>query len=232
MKTHPSAIGATSSGGNATEPPDMITAEQIRSLQATRRKAGIDDEAWADRLARTAGVRSTKALTRRQASSLLEELRKETPRPSAMSGPYAAKVRAMWIAGYHLGVVRDRSDRALLAFVERQTGLKSASWLREASQARRVVEALKAWIFRERGVDLSGPEPKRAVAWGIFEQLVAAGAFKPFAGALNWDDITRWANAAVGAPLGGPSFYTDEHWDELAAAAGRKLRAAVNRRRG
>ncbi len=39
----------------------------------------------------------------------------------ALSGKYAKKLQALWIAGYNLGVFRDRRDSALLAFVKRQT---------------------------------------------------------------------------------------------------------------
>ena len=40
----------------------------------------------------------------------------------------AGKVRALWISGWHLGVVRDRTDAGLAAWLRRQTGLDAASW--------------------------------------------------------------------------------------------------------
>ncbi|MGC8201033.1 phage protein GemA/Gp16 family protein, partial [Salmonella enterica] len=40
-----------------------------------------------------------------------------------LDGPYAKKLQALWIAAWNLGLTRSRDDKALLAFVKRQTGL-------------------------------------------------------------------------------------------------------------
>lgn len=70
----------------------------------------------------------------------------------AFVGPYAGICRALWISGWYLGVVRDRTDGALIAFVRRQAGLDHLNWLRDPADASRVIEALKKWLVREAGV--------------------------------------------------------------------------------
>lgn len=67
-------------------------------------------------------------------------------------GAIGAKLTALWISAWHLGMTRDRSDAALAAFVRRQTGLSSASWLTPA-KATQCVDALKDWMAREAGVN-------------------------------------------------------------------------------
>ncbi|CAA0129002.1 Uncharacterised protein [Starkeya nomas] len=42
----------------------------------------------------------------------------------------------------------DRRDTALVAFVERQTGIPTLNWVRDAEDANKAIEALKDWINR------------------------------------------------------------------------------------
>lgn len=161
-----------------------VSSSQIRSLQARRKQAGMDDDTYRGLLMREAGVESTRALTSAQAEAILAGLPTgAAPRrrsAARMDGPYAARARALWISGYWLGVVADRRDEALLAFVERQTGLKSLSWVREAADGAKVIEALKAWLAREAGVKWSHKtDPKKAVLAAIFDRLVARGIWLP-----------------------------------------------------
>ncbi|WP_409362078.1 phage protein GemA/Gp16 family protein [Bartonella heixiaziensis] len=58
--------------------------------------------------------------------------------------------------GWNLGIIRDRSDKALLAFVKRQTGIDHIRFLRDSDDACRAIEALKGWLQREGGVDWKG----------------------------------------------------------------------------
>lgn len=136
----------------------LITTDQIRTLQATRRKAGIDDDGWHVRLGQRYGVSSTKLLTVVQAKAELASLKDSAParRPDGrlkLSGSYAAKLQALWIAAWNLGIVRERDDAALVAFVRRQTGIDHVRWVQDAEDAAKAIEALKGWMVREAGVD-------------------------------------------------------------------------------
>ena len=70
-------------------------------------------------------------------------------------GGLTRKLRALWISGWHLGVVRDRGDTALAAFVRRATGLDAVRWINDPANAMTAVEALKGLLAREAGVDWS-----------------------------------------------------------------------------
>ena len=76
-----------------------------------------------------------------------------TGRRKPLEGRFAPKLQALWIAGWNLGLIRDRDDRALIAFVKRQTGLDHVRFLRHGQDATKAIEALKGWLERSGGVD-------------------------------------------------------------------------------
>jgi hypothetical protein len=96
-----------------------------------------------------------------------------------LTGKYAKKLQALWIAGYNLGVFRQRDDAALIKFVQRQTKIDQVRWVQYADDARRAIEALKGWIAREGGVDWTDrqimPDHARAegfkIAWAQWLKL-------------------------------------------------------------
>ncbi|MDO6542794.1 gp16 family protein [Photobacterium sanguinicancri] len=61
------------------------------------------------------------------------------------------KIRAIWITMYHQGIVRDRSEVALDAYVRRMTKISHVGWLNK-KQASMVLEALKSWVARTNSV--------------------------------------------------------------------------------
>ena len=72
--------------------------------------------------------------------------------PQLPVGPATRKVRALWISAYHLGLVRDRSDAALVDWLGRQAGVAGGGNLTQEGLAR-AVPALEAWLARAAGVD-------------------------------------------------------------------------------
>ena len=60
-------------------------------------------------------------------------------------------MRALWISAFHLGVVRERGDEALAAWLGRQTGAEAARATPAALA--RAARALEAWLARAAGVD-------------------------------------------------------------------------------
>ncbi|CAA0128987.1 Uncharacterised protein [Starkeya nomas] len=163
-----------------------ISKEQIGAIHAAKSRAGLDEDTYRDVLRRETGQSSSKALNAREAGRVLDYLRalpgrvdaplKGPSKPAArgavrMDGPYAGKLRALWITGFNLGVVRNRRDAGLLAFVERQTGISHPAWWREAADANKAIEALKAWIGREAGVDWSGCRSTRDMQEASYHAL-------------------------------------------------------------
>lgn len=176
---------------------------QIGLIHGLAKKAGMSDEERRALMRRVAGVTSSAELTGAQAGRVIDELKAVAPaRPAgaiALDGPYAGKLRALWITGHQLGVVRDRTDQALLAFVERQTGISHTRWLRDAGDARRVVEALKSWVARESGwvwiESLTEREQLEALIRAQWARAIALGMV-PVAGPPDWA-LTLYAEAVV-----------------------------------
>jgi len=136
---------------------------QIGAIHALAAKAGMDEDTRRDFLQRETGARSTKALSRSQAITVIDGLRKLVdggPAPAAkakgavagLDTPVAKKMRALWIAAYDLGLVRDRTDKAMLSFLERQTKVSHTRFLSSPGEASSAIEALKKWIARDGGV--------------------------------------------------------------------------------
>ncbi|PZO81626.1 MAG: GemA protein [Mesorhizobium amorphae] len=149
----------------------------LAAIHVAKKQLGLDDDTYRDLLERETGHRSAKGLTSAQQENVLAAMRRQgfTPKaPSTRSeqpfkGRFAGILQAYWISAYHLGLVRDRSDSALISFVRRQTGIDHMRWLRDAAEAARVIEALKGWMARGAGVEWpktgtdDGPARQRAV---------------------------------------------------------------------
>jgi len=135
-----------------------ISKGQIGAIHALKARAGLDEDGYRDLLAAETGKRSCKGLSSSEAARVMLRLKglaggaQGIGEGAAFAGPYAGICRALWISGWHLGVVRDRTDGALIAFVRRQAGIDHLNWLRDAADATKVIEALKMWLAREAGV--------------------------------------------------------------------------------
>ena len=120
-----------------------VTPDQVRAIHVLKAKAGLSEPDYRAALAGF-GAASSKELSRAEAGALIERLKGLSgadaairPASATVTGPYAGKLRALWISGFHLGVVRERDDRALIAFIERQTGLAHPRFLTDPASARR-----------------------------------------------------------------------------------------------
>ena len=72
--------------------------------------------------------------------------------PPLPSGPATGKLRALWQSAYHLGLIHDRSDDALGAWLCRLAHLDGDAGTAPAGLDR-PIQALKAWLARAAGVD-------------------------------------------------------------------------------
>ncbi|MBK5962171.1 hypothetical protein CCR97_28855 [Rhodoplanes elegans] len=234
------------------------SARQIGAVHTLKAHLGLDDAAYRDLLEGETGQRSAKALSTAQAARVIDRLKgfsgqprsgfksglpDALPRTAAagaaagaregtlqLDGAYAAKLRALWISAWDLGLVRDRTDAALLAFVARQTGIVHTRWLRDAGDAAAVIEALKSWITREAGVEWPGREAepaefKLAVLTAQWLRLVQLGAVRLFLTTKPLDDLDQYAFTVAGKQ-GWPWFDGDDY-AAVQAALGRKLRKAL-----
>jgi phage gp16-like protein len=134
----------------------------IAAIHVAQKQLGLDDDTYRAKLTKITGKGSVKDMSEDERQKVLTVFRNEgfAPKGAArrpngktvLSGKFVKKCQALWIAGYNLGIVRDRDDAAMCAFILRQTGIESAQWLHHADDARKVIEALKKWLQREAGV--------------------------------------------------------------------------------
>ncbi|MBX8800695.1 regulatory protein GemA [Ochrobactrum sp. MR28] len=128
------------------------------SIYVAKKQLGLDDDDFRSLCERVTGKRSTRDMSEPQRAKLVEHFRKQGFKPVSkdtrkqLEGRYAAKLQALWIAGYNLGVVTNGSDEALIAFVKRQTKLDHVRFLHDAGDAYKAIEALKRWLNRAAGV--------------------------------------------------------------------------------
>lgn len=225
----------------------MTTAAQTRAIHSLLRQIPhYADDDYRALLSREFGVSSSAFLSYAQAQKLIDILKAlagqhpQIRRASeTVSGPYAGKLRALWISAYNLGVVDNRDDRALIAFAERQTKIAHPRFLQSHKDAKKVIEALKDMMTREAGVQWpasgrAGAERaeieamKREIAYCVARKCFESGAFTPFIRGESFEEAWKSDFPAFGYRCGCPSgfeFYKDEHWDRLANRLGARLRA-------
>ncbi len=213
-----------------------ITKEQIGLIHVLAQKAGMDDDTRRDYLQHETGQRSSKNLSRAEAATVIDDLRRRAGDGAVkgLDGAWGKKLRALWIAGYNLGLVRNRDDRAMLSFLERQTGVSHVRFLVEPGQANAAIEALKAWLARDGGVvwpterNADVLARKRAVLVAQWGKLVAIGAVKPFIASEPLGDLDHYAFKVAGK--NGWTFFESRDYDAVQTALGKKVRAALARK--
>lgn len=129
-----------------------------RTIHAISGKLGLDDDARRAVYQRVTGKPTLTLMSAPEKNAVVAEFRRLGGglRPDGrkkLTGPFAPKLQALWIAAWNLGIVENRDDKALLAFVKRQTGIDHTRFLYYADDAAKAIEALKAWMAREAGVD-------------------------------------------------------------------------------
>ncbi|KAA6405768.1 regulatory protein GemA [Candidatus Tokpelaia sp.] len=139
---------------------------QIAAIHVEAKRAGMDEDTRRAFMARECGKESCAAMNYEQAHKVILALRRlpgmakpARPRSATVSGKYAGLLRAMWLNGYNLGVLRNRDDKALIAFAKRQTGLEHTQFLTDGAEVAKIIEAIKAICAREAGVDWAVDAP-------------------------------------------------------------------------
>ncbi|MBX3580807.1 MAG: regulatory protein GemA [Rhizobiaceae bacterium] len=129
----------------------------ISAIHVAKKQLGLDDDTYRSMLKVVTGKTSARDMTPAEQHAVVQELRRRGFKPGkkGLEGPFARKLQALWIAAWNLGIVRDRKDSAMLAFIRRQTGIDHTRFLLDAEDADKAIEALKSWMNREAGVDWS-----------------------------------------------------------------------------
>lgn len=166
----------------------------LAAIHVARKQLGLDDDTARDLYQRVTGKRSARDMTEAERQNVVEELRRQgfskqvsKGRRKKLEGRFAPKLQALWIAAWNLGIVENRADEALVAFVKRQTGIDHVRFLRHPEDAAKAIEALKAWMAREAGVDWHvdkltpdwARQPGAQIAFAQWALLAKAGHAEP-----------------------------------------------------
>lgn len=164
----------------------MTAATAIINMAKTQ--LGLDEDTYRAKLRNITGETSLRKMTETQLNQVIKVFENEGfrrgPKKSRndgrreLTGPYLRKLRALWISGYNLGIIRNPDDRAMIAWIEEQTGIPDTRFLRAHADARAAIEGLKGWLQREGGVsfgNLNGQEwlasEPAKVAWAQWKIL-------------------------------------------------------------
>jgi len=205
----------------------------LSAIHAGLRQLGIVEEDARDLYERQTGKRSLRDMNPNEQRNVVGELRRLGFKPALkgarkrLEGRYAAKLQALWIDGWNLGIVRDRSDRALIAFVKRQCKIDHVRFLHHGDDANRVIEALKGWLAREGGVDWS--RDSKMPDWTQTDGYrVAAAQFAMLEKTDTRFDVYHWIMATAAERPGQPeqlSRFTARDWQPVMNHLGLLVRA-------
>ncbi len=143
----------------------------LAKIHIAKKELNLHDDDYRAILERETGQRSAKGLSDAQAGRVLEAFKRLGWKPNLVQGGKAGtapvsrrpadhetarKARALWISLWQLGVIHDRTEKALEAFARRQLGVAKMQWA-DQQKMFRLIEALKAmgrrhgWVQDEKG---------------------------------------------------------------------------------
>src|SRR3546814_8430855 len=131
-------------------------AAAIGKIKLGAKALALADDSYRALLTRLTGKTSAADLTPAQLGRVIEELERlgayrGQRQARSYPTPQARMVRGLWIELHQMGLVRNRTDQALDAFVRRLAGVDSARWLTDPEEAGKVIEALRAMKRRAEG---------------------------------------------------------------------------------
>ena len=129
----------------------------LGKVHLAKKELALDDDTYRAILLRVTGKESSSKCTRPQLVDLLDEFKRLGWKPKTQPkragartlapSPMASKIRALWLALYHLGEVANPAESALDSYAKRMTGVNSLRWL-DLPQASKVIDTLKLWCER------------------------------------------------------------------------------------
>ena len=136
---------------------DALKRREIQLIHVARQQVGMDETTYRALLRDRFGLGSSSEMDWRQRKQLLDHFKmlgfkvvpsKKRPQSRPLADdPQSTKIRELWLTLHANGKVRNPSEAALAAFVQRQTQVAALQWL-SSTQASVVIEALKKWLNR------------------------------------------------------------------------------------
>lgn len=206
----------------------------LAKIHLAKKALQLDEDDYRNILMQEAGRGSSGDCTEAELDRVLGRMQALGFKPLPKAGgstraaqhPMARKARALWISLYYLGEVRSPKEAALEAFAKRQLGCEKLVWAKQ-SDGHKLIEALKAMATKggwsqvdPSGNNLSVIRLKESLCEAILAKLKAADIVPD-----GWD-LNTAAFRLCGIDPGGNGPVTAEGYDAIAAALGKKLRAA------
>ena len=195
----------------------------IAGVHAAAKEKGMAEDDRRALMQRLVSKTSTKDMTKPDLRRVLSAIKGR-----AAVFPWQLKIRALWISLGQLGVLRDRSDTALDAFVAKQSHVTALRFL-PADQSEPVIQALKAWLARPTdegggGVQWAGAgaSDQQCVAYALWRKLMEKGAVRNAIAAC-----APYCRTLLGVKEHRP--LTPAEWGEVLPTLAAKLRKADNR---
>ncbi len=213
----------------------------IAKLHIAKKQLGLDDDTYRANLERLTGKTSSRDMTPAEMETCLKDFSKKGFKAVAKAGksglPTTAKINALWLSGWNLGVIRNPSPQAMEAFILRQTGIAKAQWLINPLDAMKVIDGLKAWLAREAKFEWKAKKnvldffnwPQVRVCLAQFETLQALGLVHK---GHTWtgrerdvsEDLFNYARAVVKGKI--VAEFSPQDWLAVQQALGKKIRNA------
>ncbi len=208
------------------------------AIHVGKAQLGLDEDTYRDLLQLVTGKRSAKDMTPAEREKVLDEMRRRgfdqgrlKGRRKPLEGKYARKLQALWIAGWNLGIIRNRDDRALIEFVDGRTGIQHPRWLHHADDGKKAVEALKGWLARDGGVAWGSSNgydflthDNGKIAWAQYRKLVPGATLMGNRSGFYREVMAIAApDAYDGMPIG---MLKPAHWRTVMNAFGERIRKA------
>ncbi|MDL2313355.1 regulatory protein GemA [Desulfovibrio sp. OttesenSCG-928-C14] len=123
----------------------------FRFIYQTAKDLGMTEEERRTRYEEVTGKRNLDDMDNRELGMVCDDLRAQALKrfggPKLCQNPQACKVRSLWLELRDAGALRDPSERALLTYIKRRTGVDRMEWLKPA-QLSWLIEQLKSWLAR------------------------------------------------------------------------------------
>lgn len=215
--------------------PSTDVQQARKAWFAACREAKVSDQDRKAIQARICGKDSASSMTARDFTRCIADLKdrglwkpsharkRAGSRPMA-ADPQSAKIRALWLALYQLGAVRDPAESALAAFAKRMTGVAALQWL-DPAQANRVIEALKDWCAREGfSPSRDGTVSKQLLLHALWAKLHALGAVR----VADTAALDNWLSTARISPhTTAVTMLSEQQLDQAAEKLGTWIRKAL-----
>ncbi len=147
----------------------------LASIHIKKKELGLDDGDYRAHLKQWTGLNSSAGMTNKQLKYVLVQFNTMMQATQPPNYEVKGKVKALWLSGYHLGLIDDDSETALRAFIKRQLKIDHENWM-NPQIAYKVIEGLKGWLERA-GVEWGKHQanPRKAVIEAQWRKLYALG---------------------------------------------------------